>query len=253
VDSSSFDLEDEILLIKHIKDIQPDIIIHCAGIVNIEDCENNKQNAFNTNVVVTENIAKLCSNKIKMVYISTDQVYGLEEERTEENSNIISLNYYGETKLLGELSVQRNANDFIIIRTNIFGWNVKDKKISSAEWMLNEISKGKQINLFYDYIFSPIYSKLLGKIIIKLIRNNFSGIINIGSPIECSKYSFGVCLADQFSLDKSSINKVSVNSSNIFAKRHKDISMNISKIMNLNLLPPDYKTSIKQFKIDQPF
>jgi len=54
VDSRSFDLENENLLINHIKDIQPNIIIYCAGLTNVDKCEQESEYAYVSNVMITE-------------------------------------------------------------------------------------------------------------------------------------------------------------------------------------------------------
>ena len=131
----SFDLNDNEQLEKVFYSIEPDIVLHCAGLINMEHCEKNPQLAGEQNAKVTEYIAKLCGSNTKFIYISSDQVYGDILTKSEECIDLQPLNEYGKSKLLGEKQVKRYCSNYIIIRTNIFGLSVKPGKVSSAEWI----------------------------------------------------------------------------------------------------------------------
>ncbi len=72
----------------------------------MDDCEKRPIKANDSNVVVTENIARICSSKTKLIYISTDQVYGDIIDYSENKENLNPLNQYGKTKLKAEQKVR---------------------------------------------------------------------------------------------------------------------------------------------------
>jgi dTDP-4-dehydrorhamnose reductase len=227
--------------------IKPDIVIHCAGMINMDSCEKESNKAIITNVTVAENIASLCSNHTKLIYISTDQVYGKDPVRSEKNTSLQPINNYGKTKLLGEEKVQEYCSDYMVIRTNIFGWNVKPNRISSAEWIYQSLQNEEKIILFTDYIFSPLYSDYLGGIIMELIEIDYNGIINVGSSKPCSKYDFGQIMAIEGMCDAALINKGTIKDHVFEAKRYHDISLDIDKLSKLLGMPQTYVDSIKGF------
>ena len=251
-DDFSLDLNDLDQLQFVMNKVKPDLVLHTAGLTSIDKCEEDPKLAYEANVVVTENMARSCSNKTKLIYISTDQVYGAEDDRSELNMNLQPVNQYGKTKLQGEQKVQELCTDYIIIRTNIFGWNVKPKRISSAEWIYGSLKKKKEITLFTNYIFSPIYTTFLGDIIMQLVDLNFTGIINVGSSTPCSKYDFGIHMADEFELNSSLIRKGSISDHSFFAPRPQQLDLDVSKLYDLGLTPPDYRNSIKHFSQNMP-
>ena len=232
--------------------IKPDLLIHCASLTSVDDCEKRPLQAKDANVVVTENIARACSNKTKLIYISTDQVYGAADDHSEININLRPINQYGKTKLQGEKKVKELCTDYIIIRTNIFGWNVKPGSISSAEWIYNSLKKGEEITLFTDYTFSPVYTECLGDIIMQLVDKDFTGVINVGSPTPCSKYDFGVQLAEEFELNSSWIQKGSIVKHPFSAPRFYKLDLNVSKLSYTGLTAPSYKESLKRFSQNKP-
>lgn len=241
------DLLDKKKIFKIFNKIKPDIVIHCAGLTNIEICEKEPDLAYETNVKITENISEVCSKNIKLVYISTDQIYGDCDNKNEKNIKNYPLNMYGKTKLLGETKVSNICQDYLIVRTNIFGWNIKSKRKSSAEWIYDSLKSKRKLTLFKDYLFSPIFTDYFGNIIMDLFDKNNIKIINVAGKGQCSKYEFGIQIAKEFNLDDSYISIGSINDHKFFANRNKNISLNCDLLSKLNINYPTWKDSIKAF------
>ena len=55
---------------------KPDIVIHTAGMANVDYCEKHCDHAWNSNVNGTKNMVELCKkNGSKIVFISTNAVF----------------------------------------------------------------------------------------------------------------------------------------------------------------------------------
>ena len=60
---------------KALKQARPDLVVHTAGVTNVEACEKNPEIAEQINVGVARNMAMACANEaIKFVSISTDHL-----------------------------------------------------------------------------------------------------------------------------------------------------------------------------------
>ena len=95
------DLTDYHFLDDLLKDIDPDIIIHCAAIVNLKTCEDNKALTESLHVEVPKKLVEFNPEKLKLLYISTDSIFdGITGNYSEEDKPN-PLNYYAKTKLLG--------------------------------------------------------------------------------------------------------------------------------------------------------
>src|SRR5512136_387409 len=90
-----------------------------------------------------------------MTYISTDAVYRGSDGNYDEGSPADPVNVYGRSKLAGENAVREVLGDPLILRTNIFGWNLQPKH-SIAEWFLSGLEAGKRVPGFTDVLFSPL-------------------------------------------------------------------------------------------------
>ncbi len=235
---------------KMISDFNPSVIIHCASLTNIDQCESDKNLTEAINVIATKNIAGTIADKdIKLVYISTDAVYDGIKGDFKEDDEVNPLNFYGLSKYKGEQNVLRKEHS-LILRTNIFGWNIQDKK-SLGEWILEELNGQRKITGFKDAYFSSIYTMELARVIDIAIQKNLTGIYNCGSRSSCSKYEFAVKVAECFGLDKTLIAPISIDDFNFKAERGKNLSLNVSKIQReLGYHIPSIEQSIDAFYRD---
>ena len=227
-----------------------DIIIHCASLTNVEECEADKVYTEKINVVATRAVSEASEkHDSKLIYISSDSVYDGVKGNFSENDRINPQNYYGLSKYLGELEVLK-VTDSLILRTNIFGWNIQ-KKSSLGEWVLKSLQERKKINGFNDAVFSSIYTFELARVIDIAIQNNLSGIFNCGASNSCSKYEFSDKLAEIFGFDKSLIKSISIDEYDFKAKRGKNLSLNVEKIQQaLNYRLPSIEYSMDSFYRD---
>ena len=234
------------------KATKPEVVIHTAALANVDQCEKDPQLAYESNVVSTENIV-ITSEKFdsKLIYISTDMVYKDNKTPHKEESKLDPINVYSKTKLEGEKIILDSTKLNIILRTNFFGWsfNVKPKL---AEWIVQNLREGKQLFLFNDVFFSPIYIVNLCEIIHRLMNFEIEGIFNCGGMDIVTKYSFGRMIANLFpALSIKNIQSRSIDELDLAASRPKNMGMDSTKIIkNLKdvYYNPTLKEEILQFK-----
>jgi len=118
-------LNDKKILSEFLQESTPDVIIHCAAITGIRDCEENKELAWKVNVEGTENLVDACiqnNASCYFVYISTACVFSGEKGGYSETDIPQPKNFYSLTKLLGEFLIDRyGLSKSLIIRTNFCG------------------------------------------------------------------------------------------------------------------------------------
>jgi len=230
IEWSCFDLTDTTLLNKWLETNKPDVVIHCAAIVNVDLCEDNVKLATKLHIETTEVMANyLDSNGGRLIYISTDSVFDGEKQGAYSESDLVSpLNVYAKTKFFGEKSVQQMRNG-LILRVNIVGWT-QGKDASFFEWVLKGLIDKVPLNLFHDVYFSPLHVDDLSLIIEKIIDRPIFGLYHCASNDSISKYDFGMQMAKVFGLPDSNINRVSVEEMKFKANRPKNMVLNIEKI-----------------------
>ncbi len=212
-----------------IKKIKPDIIINLIASTNVDECESNPKLAKIANTLIVENIKNsisLNNQNIYLIHISTDQVYSGPGPHFENNPNPI--NIYAKTKLAGESKLQ--GTNSIILRTNFIGRSRIDHKISFADWIVNSLRSGKEINVFSDIKFNPLHTSTLCGEISKIINVQKTGIYNLGTKDFISKSELAYSLSKYLSLDTGLLNNCKSSDIKIFkAKRNSDMTMDIQK------------------------
>ena len=80
--------------------VKADVVINCIGLTNVEECEENFELAFNTNVTISRNIAKACQSiNIKLVHISTDHLFDGNSAFNHEEKLKVPINNYAKLKV----------------------------------------------------------------------------------------------------------------------------------------------------------
>ena len=175
------DLTDEKDTIDSILSIKPDVIIHCAAWTNVntaeEDYNHEKVRDINVNATTYIALAAKILN-IKMVYISTDYVFGGEGTRPwkPDDTNFNPLNYYGKTKLDGELAVKRIVDKYFIVRTSwLFGYNGNN----FVNTIIHLGATNDKLNVIDDQIGSVTYTVDLAKVILDMIETDKYGTYHV--------------------------------------------------------------------------
>lgn len=245
LDITNFDLVNSFL-----NKEKPDLVINCAANTNIDYLEKNEKYANLINGVGVENIAKTCKKiSSKLIHISTDSVFDGTKGSYKEEDSTNPINVYGKSKLLGEKLLQENLDNFIIIRTNLFGYNHQQRFL--LNWILKNLKEQKEFTGFEDIIFNPLEISFLSDLIVKLGNIEYSGIVHLGSDEIISKYDFGCEVADILGFDKKVIKKGSIEHSNLIAKRPKNTSISnlkAKKILKINF--PSLKEQILKINED---
>ena len=249
VESVSTDLSNSKLAAALMNTYHPSWIIHCAGLADVDRCEENPEEAWRLNVELAENLASAAEQHgIGLLYISTDSVFGGDTGSYSEADIPAPLNVYARSKLAGENAVRRITSHYLIVRTNIYGWNMH-RKTSLAEWMLQNLESGVGIRGFTDVIFAPILVNDLSELLLDMIKCDLTGLFHVGGAESCSKYEFALYLADVFGLRKELVEPVSIEDSGMRAPRPKNTSLQSSKIRQALRRPmPDLKSGLKRFK-----
>ena len=106
---------------KYVGREKPDLVIHTAALTGVPFCEENRKEAYETNVTGTEHLVSAClahNTKCYFVQISTACVFRGDVGNYVETDLPYPKNYYALTKLLAEFVVKCSGLKSLIVRTN---------------------------------------------------------------------------------------------------------------------------------------
>ena len=171
------DITDKDAVRAAIKEIGPDVIVHCAAWTNVDGAEDpaNKPLVHKINVEGTQNMADAAKAvDAKIVYLSTDYVFDGQGTAPwkPDDKNYAPLNYYGQTKLEGELAISSTTDKYFIVRIAwVFGLNGKN----FIKTMVNVGRTHDTVRVVSDQIGSPTYCYDLARLLVDMIETDKYG------------------------------------------------------------------------------
>ena len=153
------------------KKILPDAVIHCAAwtAVDLAEEENNTNKVYAINALGTKYIAECCKKySSKLIYISTDYVFDGQGDKPwqPDCKSYSPLNYYGKSKLEGELFVSSILENYFIVRIAwVFGKNGNN----FVKTMLNLSKTHPKLRVVCDQIGTPTYTYDLAKLLCDMV------------------------------------------------------------------------------------
>lgn len=174
-DKEEFDLTDSCQIEKYILENKPDAIIHCAAYTAVDKAEDEEELCRKINSDAPLTIAKSAEKLgAKMIYVSTDYVYGGDGEIPYEiDSEKNPQNVYGKTKLQGENNVLSACSRAFIVRTS-WVYGINGNNFVKTMRRLGETKE--EINVVDDQIGSPTYTRDLAHLLCEMIKTEKYGV-----------------------------------------------------------------------------
>lgn len=205
--------------------LRPKLLIHCAAMTGISNCEGDSKRAFQVNVHGTENLVALSKQTgAKLVYLSTDAVFDGEVGGYTEKDRPSPQHHYGKTKLIGEDSCISGNHTALIVRTNLFGEGRRMKRDGFVADLLRSLHEGQIYHAFGDALFSPLYVRTFVHAVLDLLDRKAKGIFHLVGSESLTKYAFAKLIAEIFSFDTSLVRRATIKSLSIARERRLDLS-----------------------------
>lgn len=171
------DITDSDTVKEALASLQPDVVIHCAAWTAVDAAEEpeNHDKVWRINAEGTRNLADACKSiDCKLIYISTDYVFdGTGTEPWDPDCKAYApLNFYGESKLAGELAVTETLEKFFIVRIAwVFGKNGRN----FVKTMLRLGNTHPVLHVVNDQIGTPTYTHDLARLLVDMAQTERYG------------------------------------------------------------------------------
>jgi len=166
----------------------PDVIIHCAGFVDAAKAEQCRGRCWQLNVDGTRNMIRAANGR-RFVHISTDYVFDGRKGCYSESDVPNPVNFYGLTKLAGEMVVGEHGNTLIL----------RAPFRADPPWRFDRA--------FTDQFTSCDFVSLRAPEILEAALSDWTGLLHIGGPRR-SIYDLArqVSLVGQMSREEAEVN-----------------------------------------------
>jgi len=213
--------------------IRPDVVLHAAGLTDVERCEREPDLARRVNVGMTATVAAAARTaRARLVHVSSDHLFDGTRANVTEETPTSPLNTYGRTKRDAEQAVVAACPGALIVRTNFYGWGTAQRS-SFSDWILHGLRAGAALTMFSDVYFTPILVNDAIDVVWELLNRGTQGIVHVGGAERISKHDFALQLADTFGLPHSHVTPLSIRDFDFQAIRPRDMSLSTAKAERL--------------------
>ncbi len=171
-DKAEIDITDQNQVDDKITQLKPQIIINCAAYTAVDDCETHKDLALQLNNQAVGYLA-LVAKKVGavLVHISTDYVFNGQNEKgyKEDSQEFGPVNFYGESKFLGEKTLKMISDKYYLIRTS---WLYGKNGNNFVETMLKLGKEGQELKVVNDQFGKPTYTVDLARQMLYILNND---------------------------------------------------------------------------------
>ena len=186
----------------------PDCVIHTAALTGVDQCEIDREKAWDVNVCGTENVVLACKKlNSKMIHLSSDYVFDGKNGPYSEEDKPNPINYYGRTKLESEDVVRDLLSNFVIARAMVLYGYLPGVRKNFVTWVVDSLRNGEEISVVTDQYGTPTYADDLAKALLVLFERNGIGIYHTSGSETINRYDFTLRVAEVFQLDSSLIKK----------------------------------------------
>lgn len=183
-----------------------------------------------------------------MLYLSTDYVFNGKGERPwqPDDKNYAPLNYYGQTKLEGELAVSGTLDKYFIVRIAwVFGLNGKN----FIKTMVNMGKTHDTVRVVDDQIGTPTYTYDLARLLVDMIETEKYGYYhatNEGGYISWADLAEEAYRAAGMSVNVNRVTTAEYGLSK--AARPENSRLDKSKLVEEGFKPlPDWKDAVRRY------
>lgn len=244
--SKELDITAREAVMRFIEDYRPDAVIHCAAYTAVDKAEDEPEKCRDVNVNGTAYIAEACrAVDAKMVYISTDYVFGDDGNRLHEvDDPVHPLNVYGQTKWEGEEVVRRMLQKYFIVRIS---WVFGEHGNNFVKTMLRLGQTHKEITVVADQFGAPTYTADLAPLLCDMIETDKYGTYHACNGGCCSWAEFA---EEIFKDAKMDVKVIPIRTAEYptKAKRPKNSRMSMQELHTMGSSTLEYwKDAVKNF------
>jgi dTDP-4-dehydrorhamnose reductase len=187
--SSDADIRDAEGVRQVVQETHPEWIVLAAAYTDVDGCESNPQLAFAVNRDGAVNVAKAAHEVgSRLVFLSSDYVFDGKKTTPYETGDARNpQSVYGRTKAEAEIRLQELMPDCCIARTSwLFGTGGK----CFPDTILKLAASRPTLDVVNDQRGCPTYAADLARAVVRLCRQNATGIVHVTNAGDCTWFEF---------------------------------------------------------------
>ena len=179
---------------------QPDVLIHCGGICDVEKCQQSPEWAWEINVKSVERLLRVLPKKTRFVYCSSDHVFSDSAEAYLESDRPRPISIYGQTRVEAERRILASREEALVIRPALAIGPSIDGRTGHLDWLAYRSRKHLPITIVEDEHRSAVWVEDLAARVWSLANSLVTGIRHVPATQVVSRPSLAQFLNQRFQL-----------------------------------------------------
>lgn len=191
-----------------IRSVAPDVVVNTSALSVPDYCETHRAEAYAMNVSAVRHLAECCQRaNCRLIHLSTDFVFnGRKRTLYTETDEPAPVNYYGETKWLGEQAVAQICRHYAIVRVVVvYGKALPGQHGNVLQLVKTRLENKQPVRVVSDQWRTPTWVEDICRGVDLLISSGADGIFHIAGGECLSIAEMAYRVADYFRLDRSLI------------------------------------------------
>jgi len=172
-----------------VREFKPDTVYHLASETSIELCEKYPQRVYRPIQIGLFSLIEACNELgSKLVFISSNGIFGRREGEHYEDTLPTPINVYGRAKVLSEGLIRSMSRRWVIVRCCPVGRHPLRQK-GLICWIEQQIQEKQVMTGWTDYRFNPLSVETLAEKLLE-VQDVHNQIVHLHSYPGITKYDF---------------------------------------------------------------
>ncbi len=207
-DLPEFDLTSQGDVAAALEGFRPDWVVNCAAFTDVERAELEPEAAYRVNATAVRRLGEACSRaRARLLHVSTDYVFsgffpGSSARPYAETAEPGPINVYGASKLAGELQLDLEGADWLVVRTSwLYGGPTRNFFDAIIERGRKAREGGPPLRVVDDQIGTPTDAWSLARQVRRLLSEDVRGVVHAACSGEASWYAFARAILGALGID----------------------------------------------------
>jgi dTDP-4-dehydrorhamnose reductase len=178
---------------------QPHVLLYCHAVCDVPKCEADPAWAYEINVRHLQRVLKALPNQTRLVYVSSDHVFG-GNGTYDEYSPPCPISVYGRTRVEAEQVVLERRQS-LVIRTGLAIGPSPNGRTGHLDWLRYRTQRQLPITIVEDEYRSVVWTEDLAVRVMELVRGQEEGVRHIIATRTISRIELAHYLLNRLGLE----------------------------------------------------
>jgi len=182
---------------------QPQVVIHCGGITDVDLAERDRDLAWNVNVEGSRYVAECCREQgARLVACSTSSVFDGEQGNYREGDPTRPVCFYGRTKVEMERLVQAMVPSWCVVRLSmVLGFSVYTGRTSPLARLVEMLKFGNPVEQSSLERRTPSDVLTIRDALLELAAGDFVGLLHLAGTTAVTRRDMALAVARRIGAD----------------------------------------------------